>query len=105
MLDVFVHVCVCKLKNMYIFKYIYLKKTNNDNTGTEQNQLNTIFICCRWTSEVLPGVTLAVFVLALPAEPEDASGSAKKLIRVDSVQAELQRIPGPERQCLCSDIP
>lgn len=75
------------------------------NTRKEENQFDTIFIHCRSTSEALPVVTLAVFVLALPAEPEDASGFAKKLIRVESVQAELERIPGPERPCLCSDIP
>lgn len=52
---------------------------------------------CRCNSEESPGVTLAVFVLALPAEPEDASASAKKLIGVESVQVELKRVPGPER--------
>lgn len=71
----------------------------------EQNHFATILIPCRCTSEALPGETLAVFVLALPAEPEDASGSAKKLITVESVQAEPERVPGPERRCLCSDIP
>lgn len=67
------------------------------NTQTKQIQFDVIFMRCRCNGEMLLGVTLAVFVLALPAEPEDASGSAKSLIKVESVQVELKRVPGPER--------